>query len=413
MVHREARLLFDDIKGCDPAALRSADESTIAGWCETLRSKDAKVRARAAFMLAMLPEHPSDLSKRLIRQIKKDRDEHAKASLVLALGVSELRSQSVERVALLERLTGCDSESPRVPPLCVRLAAILALTWVKPFDASQEMIELLRENADMALSAEAMPWNAGDLGGLIRPALSSLEDIDIDEAMAEMEALMKAHAHTRNEGWAVEVDWAWRRLTQRMFTPLGEWREGTPVLSELSDAQRHALSFALDNRLSWLLTRHGIDFIMPKWDRSWPSIHRYLGRHDPGPLDWQIESDHRGESKRHPIWKWFRLLACDEVDEHTLKGALTDALSPAEIVDLARDASFMVYATRDEGDDDPSPRSTLLRDLIEEHGAEVDAADVDAIRFTLDMIGKGDMWKMEDEGWEGGPYESTTKKDWS
>jgi hypothetical protein len=146
---------------------------------------------------------------------------------------------------------------------------------------------------------------------------------------------------------------------------------------------------------------HGLDFIMPKWDWSFPSIRRYLGLNDPGPLDTEIELDHRGETKRHPIWKWFRLLAREEVDEHTLKRALTDALSPAEIVDLGRDASFMVYATRDEGDDDPSPRSTLLRDLIDEHGAEADAADVDAIRFTLDMIGKGDMWKLRDEGWEG------------
>ncbi|MBW2456204.1 MAG: hypothetical protein JRI68_16920 [Deltaproteobacteria bacterium] len=399
------------MKGFDTAAVRGADAPTIAGWCDELTSSDAQTRAKAAFLLAMLPTHPSDLSKRLRRLSKKEKDEHAKASALLALGASEGRRQSVQDVKLFDRLSGCDTEASRLPPLGVRLAAIVALAWVKPFDVSQEMIGLLRANRSMTVDAKAMPWNAGDLGGLIQRVLPSLEDLDADEALAELEALMQAHPWTRKEGWPMAVEWPWSRTVHRIFASLGDWREDAPILSELSDGQRRALELALQRKLNTrTLRRQGFDLIMPTWDWSKPTWHRYLGLTDPGPLDAELELDQEGETRRYPIWKWFRLLARDKVDAGLLQSGLAAALSPAEIVALGRDATTMAYATYDEGDDDPSPRSCLLRDLIDQLGAKAKAADAQAIRFALDRIGGMEMWKMQSKGWKGGPFKPKAKK---
>ncbi len=403
--------MFDKIKGADSEALRGADESTVAAWCDELTSSDARVRAGAAFMLAMLPEHPKGLSARLVKAIKKEKNEHTRASALLALGVSEQRSNSVKREALLEKLSGCDSESRRTPPLSVRLAAIIALAWVRPIHASQEMIALLRDNASIKIDAGAMPWNAGDLGGLIKLVLPSLEQIDIDDALADLKALMKAHPRERKGGWAVEVDWAWRRLITRLCGARGQRRDDTLTLPELSDAQRRALRFGLKHRLGLSMVRgKGLDFIQPSWDWKRPTWRRFLGLDDPGPLDTELELAHKGKTRRYPIWKWFRLLAREKVSADALKGALTRTLSPAEIVELGRDATTMLYATYYEGDDDPSPRSTLLRDLIDGLAEEARAPDAQDIRFTLDKIGEMEMWKMEAKGWRGGPFKPKKKK---
>ena len=66
-----------------------------------MKAKDARARAGAAFMLAMLPRHPDDLSSRLRKVIKKEKNEHAKASFLLALGAADHRTKSVDNLELL------------------------------------------------------------------------------------------------------------------------------------------------------------------------------------------------------------------------------------------------------------------------------------------------------------------------
>ena len=398
--------MFDEIAGVDSAALRGADDAAVTAWCDDLQSADADARSVAAFRLAMLPAHPADLSARLRRVLKKEKNEYTKASMALAQGVSERRLRSLESVDLLDKLTGCDSESPRTPPLIVRLAAILALAWVKPTEISLEMIELLRANTAMKLEARSMPWHAGDLGGLVTLVLPTIDPIDVEEALTDIKALMKAHARTRGKGWAMDVEWPWDRFVTRMYSEWGDRRLAPPTFAEMSDGQRRVLTFGFKNRLNLRhISRYGFDFTQPSWDwKRRPTWRRYLGFDDPGPLDAEIECTRSGEARRYPIWKWFRLLAEEEVDADTLEEALTTALSGSEIVELGRDVTTLAYATYYEGDDEPSPRSCLLRDLIDKLGDRAEAPDAQAIRHTLHMIGEMEMWTMQDEGWKGGPF---------
>jgi hypothetical protein len=404
--------MLDRIEGVDVEVLRSADEAVIAGWCEDLTSSDAEARARAAFTLAMLPEHPTRLRILLRGAIKREKDDQACASEVLALGVAERRLSSVESVGLFDKLSGCDSESRKVPPLTVRLAAIVALAWVKRTEISQEMIELLRANTKLAFDAAAQPWNAGDIGGLIELVLPSVDPIDVDEGLAELEALIEAHPCTRGKGWPMEVEWPWDRFITRVCAVERDQRHAPPTLSELAEGQRRALLFGFTRRLNLRhVSRYGYDFTQPSW--AWkrrPTWRRYLGLDDPGPLDREIECSCEGETRSYPIWKWFRLLTSGKVDADALGAAIRESLSADEIIELGRDVTHLTYATYYEGDDDPSPGSLLLRDLIDDLGERAGNPDVQAIRFTLDKIGEMEMWEMQDEGWKGGPFESRARK---
>jgi hypothetical protein len=159
------------------------------------------------------------------------------------------------------------------------------------------------------------------------------------------------------------------------------------------------------------VSRYGYDFTQPSW--AWkrrPTWRRYLGLDDPGPLDREIECSCEGETRSYPIWKWFRLLTSGKVDADALGAAIRESLSADEIIELGRDVTHLTYATYYEGDDDPSPGSLLLRDLIDDLGERAGNPDVQAIRFTLDKIGEMEMWEMQDEGWKGGPFESRARK---
>ena len=196
----------------------------------------------------------------------------------------------------------------------------------------------------ITIDSGSLPWNAGDLGGIVKKVLPELETIDIGPALAEIESLIKTHPKKKNKGWAVEADWPWRRLVERIFAPLNRRGDDTPVLSELTDPQHRTLLFAMKNELNIMMLRHtGLDFVMPKWDFSKPTWRRYLGIEKPGMLDREIKLKHDGKMKQYSIWKWFRFLAAEEVDAHVIKAALEKNFSAREIQDLARDASFMIW----------------------------------------------------------------------
>jgi hypothetical protein len=62
--------MFEKIKGYDPSSHQNSGENAIKNWIDELSSSVGRVRARASFMLAMLPEHPENLSSLLLRLIK-------------------------------------------------------------------------------------------------------------------------------------------------------------------------------------------------------------------------------------------------------------------------------------------------------------------------------------------------------
>ncbi len=403
--------MFEKIKGYDPSSHKNSDESVVTNWMDDLSSADDANRARAAFMLAMLPEHPEKLSSLLIKLIKKEKNEDTKAGALLALGAVNGRNRDYDNVELMEKLTGCNSESPRTPPLPVRIAAIISLAWTRPAWISQEMIDLLKTNISLKKDPKALPWNNGNLGEISEFILPGLVNIDAGDLLGEIEDLLKAHPRKKNGGWSVEVNWPWQRLVERVFAPFKSREEDTPVLSELSEGQVRVLLFGIKNKLNLRMLRsHGFDFVMPKWDWSRPSWRRYLNLEKPGMLDYELRHKLSGELKQYPLWKWFRLLSAGEVDTESLKSSVRKALSDKEIIELGRDATTMIYATFYEGDDDPSPRSSLICELIDSLDEKSKGSDVEIIRNTLEIIAEEEMYTMENKGWKGGPFKPRAKK---
>lgn len=399
--------MLDKLKGIDPEAVTAAanDKKRVAQWIKDLGAADAVTRARAAFLVAQLAAPPDTAAAKLAAQIKKEKDALPRASQLLALGEVNVKTGSRAFTDVVDKATGFDSEgTPKVPPVPVRVAATIALARMNPLYLVPVMLDLLRANTSLVVDAEAFPWNGGDLGGIAALVLPSVEKVDVDASLAEMKTLIAAHPNPNPSApWPAEVAWPWFRLLTRSLGPLGDRSKDEPLFSELSADQQKLLSFGAEHALIVPMPQHGLDFQMPVGP-SWPSWRRYVGLDPAGPLDRALEVQHGGAAVTLPTWKWFRKLTRGEVPAEAIGAALRKSLSPAEIVDLARDATHMIYAVPREDGLAPSPRSTLLCGLVEELGGGVAAPDLDGILFVLRALRDMKGWDLKVAAWKGGPF---------
>ena len=399
--------MLDKIKGLEPAAVAAAekDKKGVAGWLKDLGGADAGGRARAAFRLAQLSAPGDDVAKKLAAQIKKEKDAEPKASELLALGAVVKKGGLAGYTDVIDRLTGDDDErSPKAPPVIVQLAAAIALAWAAPPMVTESMIARLEAHHKDQLPAAALPWNDGDIGGLIELCLPELRNPDLAVFFSTFEALMKAHPATPGPlgaTWPMEVTVPWLRFAWRMTCSLGKRPQDEPLPSELSPEQRRVLVFATEHQLGINLADLGLDFHTPMRAER-PSWRRYLGMDPAGPLDRAVSVGDRSL----PIWKWLRLLTRKQIEEAPLREALAKALTPAEIVDLARDATFLFYAVPREDSFGGSPRSAFLLGLLDAAGAAVTAPDIEGIRHVLGALAKAGGNKLKAAGWSGGPFVS-------
>lgn len=407
--------MLDKLQGLDPEAVKAAakDKKRVAQWIKDLGAADTGTRSQAAFLIAQLvaqvvaqvPEPPDTAGAKLIAQIKKEKDDAAKASLLLALGEVNRKTGSKDGTDIVDKATGMDSErTPKCPPMPVRIAAIVALARMNPIQLVPAMLDLLRAQVGLRLDAATFPWNGGDLGGIAALVLPSAEKVDVEAVLAEMKALVAAHPKPAFPAlWPSEVLWPWSRVLQRALVSLGDRSKDEPLFSELTADQQALLRFGVENGIVPPMPQRGLDFQMPQAP-TWPSWRRYVGLDPAGPLDRPLAVELEGKAVTAPIWKWFRKLTRAEVPAEALAAALRKALSPAEIVDLARDATFMIYGVPKEDGLTASPRSVLLHGLVEELGTSVSAPDLEGIRHVLQALRDLKAWGLKSLGWKGGPF---------
>ena len=366
-----------------------------AAWLALLAQGKPAERAQAAHGLGQIAEPPPEAVEALCAQIDKERSRTARASELLAVGAIGRRLGQVGGWELLWRLTGEDDElCPRPPALLVRLAATLALGWLSPALVTEEGRALFEANRDHREKPEALPWNGGDLGGLIAEQLAVIEALDADRVKSEVTRLLEIDRQA-----AIRAD---ERLSERILAPL-EGREHEPLLEDLSDEQRGLLVFDTEHGLVPEGWRCCLDFGTPVED-IFVTWRRYLGLTPPGPLDRRIELPYEGEVRRWPIWKWLRMVAREQVAAAEVEQAIEAALSAEEIVDLCRDALGLAYGLRGEQPLHPNPRLALLHRVLERHAAQIEVEDLEALLYPLSKLGEGRGWHMRVAGWRGGPF---------
>ncbi|MBN2495440.1 MAG: hypothetical protein JXR96_12670 [Deltaproteobacteria bacterium] len=388
--------MLAELKGTEPELVAGAteDPKLVEQWLAELGGKKPADRARAAYRLAQLPEVPEGVLAKLADQIVMERSQPARASELMALGAISRACGDVAHWEQVFILTGEDSEALRKPPpLAVRLAAVVALAWICPPLVTAGALALLKEHRDHR--ADGLPWNDGELGGIIALVLTELEALDVAAALDAIASLRARSPQAAELGCKL--------LVERVLEPLGP-REEEPLIEELRDEQRSALRFTVEQGFRPTSERYGLDFGMPYDDLSQPSWRRYLGLDPAGPMDRLLELEHDGERRSWPVWKWFRMLTRGSVAADDLGRAIGKALSADEIVDLARDALSFHYAVQNEDGLAPSPRSSLLHGLIDALGDEARGPDIDGIRYVLEALHELRAWDLKAAGWTRGPF---------
>lgn len=410
--------MLDKLTGLEPDLVTAAakDKKKLAEWWKALGAPAPEARGRAAFLIAQLSAHVAahvteplaDAEKKLAAQIKKEKDDGARASEILALGEVARKSGTFEHSDALDLLTGDDSErTPKPPPVIVRLAAILALGVSDPIWLTASQVALLEASTDVRGDAKTFPWNGGDMGGILQLALPSLRKVDVTAALRRLTGLMeKFPPGVRKDGrpsWAGEVLGPWGRLVGRLGAALSGRSTDEPAWSELSPELQQVLRFGVEHRLNMVFSELGLDFQLPRTP-SMSGWRRYVKLDPEGPLDREISVTHEGQSRRQPLWKWLRLLHHGKVSAADLSAAISKALSPSEIIDLARDATHLFYAMPNEDGLADSPRSSLLHHLVLGLDASVTAPDLPAVKYSLQALHEGKAREMKKLGWTGGPF---------
>lgn len=409
--------MLDKLTGTEPDVVAAAakDKKQVAEWIKALGAPTPDARSRAAFLLAQLADPPKDAPKKLAAQIKKEKDEGARASEILALGETSRKTGTHEFAELLDELIGDDDEdeSPKPPPLLVRLAATLALGWSDPLWLMKSQVDFLAENNKATGKPKTFPWNGGDMGGIIDLALPALSKVDVGAALSSMTALIEEHPPEEVKGerpsWDDEVLSPWTRLVQRVGASLEGREQDEPVWSELSPDIQRVLKFGVEKRLHMIFSELGLDFQVPD-DARMTSWRRFVGLDPAGPLDRELTLAHEGQSRTLPLWKWFRMLNHDKVKAEDLSAALSKSLTPAEIVELCREGTHMIYCAPREDGLGKSPRSSVLYGLLEGLGDSVQAPDMEGIRYVLTAIHNRKTWDMKGAGWVSGPFVPKAKK---
>ncbi len=392
-----------------PASLKApASAEAVAAWVEAAvregaesyealaADKDAKIRAAATLLLAFTSSRPKELAAKLATRVRKESAEPAKASGLLAIGVLEARAGTDAQAELLELYTGDEDERwPKPPPPLVSSAAIVALGLLDSGRLRGSMIDRLRRQKLKRLAASDFPWNNGDAPGLVAELLPRLSAVDVPARLRAVEAAIKKHPRKPGKPWDPKVTMLWAPLVERVFAPLGG-REGDQVLpEELDDDQRALAEFAVAHDLGFAAARYGLYLTDPFGAKA--TVERFLGKRPAGPLEARISV---GGAGPWPVWKWFHRIAAKKASVDVVRKAILAQMKPAEVVDLARDATGMAYWLSGEGQFEDSPRADVLLGALDALGQAAKAPDLPGIRFVLESLQKAE-WPGNN--WRGGP----------
>jgi hypothetical protein len=270
--------------------LAQAHRAVVAGADAIVRllgDRAAGVRARAAWVLGLLPEVDATP---LRARLAEERDEAVRASLTIALG-----------------LHGVTAEVTGTP--LARAAAAIASAYAGPLTPLLE--DALGEAARLP-AAEGVPWNGGDLAGIARAILA---DRVTDRPERALMLLVEQAAASPERD---------QLLDQARELALGE---APPCLAaELPAPARAFLEAAAElPAFTTQLAPYTLDF---DGDRR-SDLRRYLGRDAAGPYETVVTA-----GRTWPIWRWLMGLGLGDVKAAELAAAL-GAADPATAVAAA------------------------------------------------------------------------------
>jgi hypothetical protein len=387
---------------------RSRDGSAATlkekAWQQMLTSTDARLRAAGAELLCLVAADPAKTGDAVAAVIPKEKDEGARASELLALGILDARLGISKNSEVLLAHSGVFRDAKnKVPPPVVAVAATLALGYSHPFAVRASMLQMLRKSSKLAVSPESVPFYDGKLGALAKKRLPVMEVLDVDAWLKEIDRLIAIHRPTKSRtskdpkhDSAVTAPWV--TLVDRVLSRF-EGRAGDLVeFDELSDDERRILVFGHRRGLNTYFERLGIGHLDSRDDDAgsrgqyW-SMGRYLGIVAPGALDRKVTIGARSA----PWWKFFSLLGHKKFPTAPVEKALTK-LSNQELVELALDVTEGAYSySWREGCPDKSVRAALLVKALDERGLNVSKNR--AIRFVLDAMANGKTDTLSDLAW--------------
>jgi hypothetical protein len=395
------------------AGQAKSEGATIAAsektWLPMVGHSDAKVRAAAFMLVALVATKPEKSAVLVATALKKEKDETTRATALVALGVLDARGGTDRDAEVLREATGefADNQKLRPSPL-ITTAATLGLGYAKPFAVTKWLLQQLRKNGAVSAPSTQLPIYGGKLGALGKKRLATLEAIDVHAWENEIDRLIVEHPRKRTKtSNTVEHDGivitAWTVLTDRMFGKLGGRKDDELLLGELSDDQRKILVFGYSRLLPSRLNAYGVGFLDSKVDptksrgTNW-SMGRFLGTTPPGALDAEVTI--LGETA--PWWKFFLRLARKQLAPGPIEKAL-GAMTEGELIALAADLTEFAYEpTWREGTLDRSARAEVVLRVLTARG--LNSPKHEPVRVVLQAMAVGNLTPLRKQGWFVGPF---------
>lgn len=295
-------LLVDDEDGPSTATWTGVFEA-VPALGKLLDDPDPSVRAAAALILGVFPSQKKS-PRALGKALKKERDENARASLLLALGLLARGASATTEAKAFE--AALDD-----PSAIVRAAAAIASAHLAGDRIDARALAAL-DLASAPAASVPVPWFDGDLSGLARRVRGTLRIEPPEIQLAELWRRLDAGERT-----PAVIELAGRlfdRLVPKTPPDGNEW-----LLGELTDVQRSALrAVALLDRCAYSTRSRGLFF-------SSATVKRFLGETPPGALDQLVSF---GPDRAWPAWKALRAVLWDAIPEHELLRGLSSQLAP-------------------------------------------------------------------------------------
>jgi hypothetical protein len=328
----------------DPFALcwRAVKEGAPA-FLPLLDDEDPAVRRNAAFLLAHLPNAAKDVAPRLIRAWEDERDEPTRATILVALGLTDRTRKAVEHARLLQR-------SLADPSRLVSAAAAIATALVLGDRIDKRALDALREaGTHPDIDPVAYPFLEGAIGEHARRVERGLNLRSTEELLRELEGdLAKPSKRALNLERA-------EHLRGRIF---GWQHRPLPVRlpEDLSNEERRLVEAMVS------LEVFGLDGVGLFYNLE--PLKRFLGLTPPGPLDTRVDWAVDGKLRKVPL---FRAVS-DVLHGLAPTSALLDALGtlPVEVGvevwnEMAMTGAYELWRGRGHPDDvgDPYDRDRL------------------------------------------------------